>query len=65
MIYTIKTRCPAERIKEQMSEHAQKYDLHILKQYELKTYLQDKGFPIEKEITVFELCNPTGTFQYR
>ncbi len=35
----------------------------LLKTYEFKKILEGKGFPIEKEISVFELCNPPGAQQ--
>ena len=30
---------------------------------QMEAHAKEQGFPIEKEITVFELCNPPGAQQ--
>jgi uncharacterized protein (DUF302 family) len=60
MIYTIKSLNSVDTIKKEMLEHAEKHGLVVVGQYMLNVMLEGKGFPIEKEITVFELCNPPG-----
>ncbi len=63
MIYTVETDTPIETIKNQIEAHAKEHGFGVLNTYEFKKILHDKGFPIEKEITVFELCNPPGAQQ--
>jgi uncharacterized protein (DUF302 family) len=63
MIYTVITETPIAKIKEEIEAHAKTIGFGILNTYEFKKILHDKGFPIEKEITVFELCNPPGAQQ--
>ncbi len=58
MIYTVSTAVSAETIKEQMSEHAKAVGFGVLNVYDFKTLLESKGFPVSREIAVFELCNP-------
>jgi uncharacterized protein (DUF302 family) len=63
MIYTVETDTPVRTIKNEIEEHAKEFGFGLLNQYEFKKILHDKGFPIEKDITVFELCNPPGAQQ--
>jgi len=63
MIYTVYTDTSIETIKNQIESHAKEVGFGILNRYEFKKILHDKGYPIEKEITVFELCNPPGAQQ--
>ena len=63
MIYTVSTNTPIEVIKNEIESEAKKEGFGILNTYEFKKILHDKGYPIEKEITVFELCNPSGAQQ--
>ena len=58
MIYTIKTLSSLASIVEEMGNHAKSQGLDLLNHYQLKEILQNKGYPIEKEIHVFELCDP-------
>ena len=60
MIYKHETKHSISAIKEQMTSKAKEYGFGVLKEYNFKDLLQEKGFPIEKDITVFELCNPSG-----
>ena len=63
MIYTVQTTQPLNIIKTQLEDKAKKAGFGLLKSYEFKNILEEKGFPIEKDITVFELCNPSGAQQ--
>ena len=63
MIYTITTKQPIETIKSELEAKAKAVGFGVLNTYEFKKILESKGFPIEKDITVFELCNPPGAQQ--
>jgi len=63
MIYTVETDISPQIIREEMEEAAKKAGFGLLNTYEFKKILHDKGFPIEKDITVYELCNPPGAQQ--
>lgn len=63
MIYSIKTKKKSEEIKHSIEESAKAFGFGLLHSYAFKEVLQEKGYPIEKEITVFELCNPAGAQQ--
>ncbi|MCD6191015.1 MAG: DUF302 domain-containing protein, partial [Sulfurimonas sp.] len=43
-----------------LAKHAKERGFGILGSYEFKKILQAKGFPIEKDITLYELCNPSA-----
>jgi len=58
MIYKTQTHWPITTIKAQLKEKAQGLGFGILNSYEFKKILCDKGLNIEKEVTVYELCNP-------
>lgn len=58
MIYKITSSASVDAIKNEMSDHAKAVGFGVLNTYEFKEILQGKGFPIERDITVFELCNP-------
>ena len=63
MIYTVETDTPVATVKAEMEAHSKEHGFGLLNVYEFKKILHDKGFPIEKEISVFELCNPPGAQQ--
>ncbi len=63
MIYTITTKASLEQVKQELEEKAKSVGFGLLKSYAFKDILESKGFPIEKDITVFELCNPPGAQQ--
>ena len=63
MIYTTHTNKNMETIVEELEEKAKEAGFGLLNIYEFKKILEVKGFPIEKDITVFELCNPFGAQQ--
>ena len=60
MIYKINIEWPLETVKAQLEDKAKTVGFGILGSYEFKKILTTKGFPIEKNITVYELCNPAG-----
>lgn len=63
MIYATQTTEHIDIVKNELEEKAKAIGFGVLKIYEFQKILEDKGFPIEKEIIVFELCNPTGAQQ--
>ncbi|WP_373073436.1 DUF302 domain-containing protein [Sulfurimonas sp.] len=58
MIYTTHVTATLDTVKEKLSDHAKEQGFGVLKEYSFKTLLEEKGFPIERDITVYELCNP-------
>ena len=58
MIYKMKTNKSVTEVKSNMENAAKTQGFGVLKEYEFKEILQTKGFDIDREITVFELCNP-------
>ncbi len=60
MIYTVETTEHIDIVKKELEEQAKATGFGVLKIYAFKKILEDKGFPIEKDITIFELCNPPG-----
>jgi uncharacterized protein (DUF302 family) len=59
MIYTKTVTSDLETVKREMADRAKEHGFGILKEYDFNPpLLKEKGFPIEHEITVFELCNP-------
>jgi len=60
MIYSVTTGTPLADVKANIQESAKKYKFGVLHHYAFKEILQTKGFPIEKDITLYEVCNPKG-----
>ena len=60
MIKKIIVKKTVESIVKEMEAKAKSYGFGLLKAYEFNTLLQEKGFPINRKIAVFELCNPAG-----
>ena len=60
MIYKTHTKLPLETVKAQLADKAKQVGFGVLGSYEFKKILTQKGFPIEQDITVYELCNPAG-----
>lgn len=60
MIYKIHTQWPLDTVKTQLADKAKKVGFGVLGSYEFKKILTEKGFAIEQDITVYELCNPVG-----
>ncbi len=63
MIYTVTTSTDIETVKQELESKAKEVGFGLLNTYEFKHILEKKGYPIEKDITVFELCNPAGAQQ--
>jgi len=63
MIYTVTTSTDIETVKQELEAKAKDVGFGLLNTYAFKRILSDKGFPIKKDITVFELCNPEGAQQ--
>jgi len=63
MIYKVETSTPVDQVKAEIEEKAKAVGFGVLNAYAFKQILHDKGYPIEKDITVFELCNPPGAQQ--
>ena len=60
MLYTITTNKNINIVKNEIQEKAQEVGFGVLKEYEFQQILETKGHPIDKDITVFELCNPVA-----
>jgi uncharacterized protein (DUF302 family) len=58
MIYTVQTTQPINTIKMQLERRAKEVGFGVLNSYEFQNILESKDFPIAKDITVYELCNP-------
>jgi uncharacterized protein (DUF302 family) len=58
MIYKTKTNYPLETIKAQFEAKAKTLGFGVLGSYDFKKILKNKGFELETEITVYEICNP-------
>jgi len=63
MIYTTITAKDIEIVKDELESKAKEAGFGLLHTYEFKQILESKGFPIEKDMTVFELCDPSGAQQ--
>lgn len=60
MVYTKTSDKSVATIKAKLAEKAKAEGFGVLKLYNFKEILQEKGFPIGEDITVFELCNPAA-----
>ena len=58
MIYKITTDRPLSVVKAELESHSKESGFGVIGSYEFKKILEKKGFPIERDITVYELCNP-------
>ena len=58
MTLTTTSKLSLETIKLAMQEKAKEHGFGLLKSYEFNNMLKEKGFELERKITVFELCNP-------
>ena len=63
MIYTITTKQDIADVKKELEAKAKASGFGVLNSYDFKEILKTKGFPIERDITVYELCNPAGAQQ--
>ncbi len=58
MVYMLKTEKTLDDVKIELEVKAKREGFGVLKTYPFKKILLEKGFPIEKDITVYEICNP-------
>jgi len=58
MLEKIKTKTKLQTVKEELNANAKSYGFGVLGSYEFKKILETKGFPIEREIVTYEVCNP-------
>ena len=58
MIYKTTSEKSLQEVKQTLETQAKKHAFGVLHHYEFKKILENKGFPIEQDITVYELCNP-------
>lgn len=58
MVYKIISTLSKAEISGRLDTEAKKYGFGVLGLYDFKKILKEKKFPIQKDITVFELCNP-------
>ena len=63
MIYTVRTNTVLDTVKNELESKAKEVGFGVLHRYDFKQILQGKGFPIEREITLFEVCNPPAAQQ--
>lgn len=62
MVYKVKVRWPIEAIKAQLEQKAKDLGFGVIGSYNFKNMLKQKGLELNKEITVYELCNPAGAY---
>ena len=60
MIYTTTTDTPLSEVKAAMQSNAKEHSFGVLHQYAFKEILKSKGFSIDADVTVYEVCNPSG-----
>jgi uncharacterized protein (DUF302 family) len=58
MIRELKTDKSFDEIVSQVEEICKENKFGVLKVYEFHQLLEEKGFPIEKKVVAFEICNP-------
>jgi len=58
MTYKVETTKTVKQVTKELKTKARETGFSIIHRYNFKQILYDSGYPIEKEITVFELCNP-------
>jgi uncharacterized protein (DUF302 family) len=63
MIYTVRTSTDINTVKAELAAKAKEVNFNLLSTYDFKHFFRNKGYPIKKDITVFELCNPAGAQQ--
>lgn len=63
MIYKVKTHHDIAAITSKFEAKAKEVGFGILGSYEFNKILETKGFPIDRDITVYELCNPAAAQQ--
>ena len=63
MIYTVRTSTDIKTVKAELEAKAKEVNFNLLSTYDFKHFFRNKGYPIKKDITVFELCNPADAQQ--
>jgi uncharacterized protein (DUF302 family) len=63
MIYKTDTTQSLQDVKANLEAKAKEVGFGVLGFYEFKKILKNKGFEIEQDITVYELCNPKAASQ--
>jgi len=63
MIYKISTKTPLQTVKAELEAHSKERGFGVLGFYEFKKILLSKGFDLEKDITVYEVCNPQAALE--
>ena len=58
MIYKIQTNTPLQVVKAQLEKNAKVMGFGVLGSHDFKKILKNKGFELETEVTVYEICNP-------
>lgn len=60
MVYSKYISTDIDSVKANISQRAGEQGFGVLKEYSFKTLLKEKGFPIDRDITVYEICNPAA-----
>jgi len=63
MIYSVVVSSSIDVVRDEMDERAKAIGFGVLKQYNFKEILKEKGYPIQRDITVFEICNPVAAHE--
>lgn len=58
MLYTVNTKKSMTNVSKEIVQRAKKEGFGVLKEYHFKEILKEKGSPIQKDIIVYEICNP-------
>ena len=58
MIYKAQTQTPLATVKTQIQEKAKTLGFGVLNSYDFQEILHSKGFTLNTQITVYEICNP-------
>jgi uncharacterized protein (DUF302 family) len=58
MIYKVQTKTPLATVKAQIQEKAKTLGFGVLQSYDFQEILHNKGFTLNTQITVYEVCNP-------
>lgn len=58
MTYRRQTRKPVDQAAQEIEAAARAHGFGVLHQYDFRRTLAEKGFPIERECRVLEVCNP-------
>jgi len=56
----VKTDMPLDEVNAKMEAHAKEHTFGVLHSYLFQEILESKGFPIQRDVRVYEVCNPKG-----